>query len=1533
MNLQKNPIAIVSSACRLPLGITSPSQLWDAFCNYGDSRSTFTSPESVPGSRKLDNLPRISSTKVGGAGWLGPEGIESFDPNFFNISPAEAEVLRPNARLALELTWELLERAGIPPASLRERNVAVSIGMGTEDGWDIRRFSDDKFDAFDHRWAANSDPSGVSGRVSHFFDFRGPTSVISSACSSGSFALRDGIQSLLAEDCEFAIVGAVTTHFVTAPFDWAASVNVASKRGQCAAFSDKADGYVPSEGAVFFLLRKLDLIGSSPVLGVIRSLATGHNGATRTLTTPNVSAESALMRRSLRAAGLSPSEINILEAHGTGTRLGDAIEAEAFRNVYDTDEQRQHPLWISSSKTLFGHCQAASMFVGILKVLACFANKAISPHLVDPLPEFKEGQILIPTTIMSLPDGTSLSAQVCSFGFTGSISSLVLQEGHDYPVYPQEMTPDIVDVLPCILPFSAKTASALDAQIQVVYDWACETGCRLYDLGALLSLCREHHAVRVIVVVYDIRELRRLSSTGNSQMLDDSVNYNIPREKAMAFLNFPNSSSPISKEIAEEVNVLLEKDQVLHAACLLYTKGHWLRFDEIYDLRNVVHLRQYLQTFPTYAFDRKPCWRRIPDSLRLTSPIEAPAVDILDASGTSRPPSMSVIAEHIASVLRIPLKEVPYDINIYDLGIDSLNSIELSKTLSQEFGIALPTEELYSLLTVQDIYSFFSKRIFNNTQASVSASNKRFSQADVDAWIEKYGASLAASSAHAVKENRSSKALTVLLTGANGMLGSRLLQELLLRPSVIRIFCPVRGDAWERLLQSYADHGRDVAQLRREKEAGRVVVFPTSDLGDEHLGCNADVYHELLQNVDTIIHLAWKLDFNAPVTSFQNCIEGTRNLALLCAAAKKHVAYYFTSSFSAYFGFEDALLPEQPLIASLGSCLDQGYALSKLIAEHALFSMYRSSEAAFSLRVVRIGQICGDSVTGDWSLNEMMPMMIKALPVLGVLPRNMPDVTWIPSDVCATVLAEFATSPMTGGEAKVLHVSNPRITPWPTVSKMLAKVLRLNNVALVTLREYVDIIRAFASHSELRIIRLLPYFTNVVKQGELPSRYALLEVKESLAHSTALAACPAMDEEVLQRIVTRLMGTGQRSPAPLGQLPESPVLLFGPWSEFVASSIDDREAKARIQSIALQTRIAIQYSEQDTALDSQLATLASQVAAFERLKSLSVQPKAVLGYCFGEYAASVCAGILSLETAVDIIVRRAVMLRDVKGSMLNVFAEINAVKRQMLKLPFNMEIAIHAGPKHYVLSGPPAHITTAQTAFHNMGIKTKIIETSIPFHSALMDQPMKTLQLPDFDRHPGSCLYVSGLTGSSIGGKRLGPKYWLRHMRDPVLFVDAVRHIREHFPSSTLIDMGPGHMLSSMISRFNWDGCRIFSLEKFLAGNIPRLVEQRSNSDLGQRKTETVPEPAVTPPTASATGKMNREKAEAAFVAILVSDFGFRPEESQSLFSKSFVMLGLQSLDFVSFSEKVLASIGLVIPASAFVADATLSEILTSLVD
>jgi acyl transferase domain-containing protein len=184
MDIHLDPVAIIGTACRLPGSVHTLTQLWPLLC-----RPVSTSTPA-PKSRGFESLlnPGISL-----AGWLPPSSLEAYDPEFFRITPGEANHLRPNIRLALELTYEAFQNAGINPGLLKGKNVSVNIAMGTEDGWEIKRFAEDGTNAFDSNWAQNSDPSAVPGRVAHFFDFQGPISSVSGACAGGGNALDSGI--------------------------------------------------------------------------------------------------------------------------------------------------------------------------------------------------------------------------------------------------------------------------------------------------------------------------------------------------------------------------------------------------------------------------------------------------------------------------------------------------------------------------------------------------------------------------------------------------------------------------------------------------------------------------------------------------------------------------------------------------------------------------------------------------------------------------------------------------------------------------------------------------------------------------------------------------------------------------------------------------------------------------------------------------------------------------------------------------------------------------------------------------------------------------------------------------------------------------------------------------------------------------------------------------------------------------------------------------------------------------------------------
>ncbi|KAF7798041.1 hypothetical protein EIP86_009253 [Pleurotus ostreatoroseus] len=182
-------IAIIGHSFRLPGGIDTSDDLWRALVDDSWSKCSTSAPPSRLSSAFEDKTFGEPGPR---GGWLGRAGVEEFDPSFFRISPREAEALRPNTRLALELTWEALERAAIPPSSLAGKNVSVTIGMGNDDGWDLRQFAQRGPSAFDHYWGLDAEPSAVAGRVAQFFDFQGATSTISSACASGAAALDHG---------------------------------------------------------------------------------------------------------------------------------------------------------------------------------------------------------------------------------------------------------------------------------------------------------------------------------------------------------------------------------------------------------------------------------------------------------------------------------------------------------------------------------------------------------------------------------------------------------------------------------------------------------------------------------------------------------------------------------------------------------------------------------------------------------------------------------------------------------------------------------------------------------------------------------------------------------------------------------------------------------------------------------------------------------------------------------------------------------------------------------------------------------------------------------------------------------------------------------------------------------------------------------------------------------------------------------------------------------------------------------------------
>ena len=425
------PIAVVGMGCRFPGGADTPDAFWqllrdgvDAVCEVPRDRwdvdAYYDSEIGAPGKM---------CTRHGG--FLRGR-IDEFDPQFFGISPREAESMDPQQRLLLEVSWEALEDGAQVQERLPGSQTGVFIGITAHDYADLY-LGLDNLDHIGTHHITGSVLNAAAGRLSYCMGFLGPCMAIDTACSSSLGAVHLACRSLLNDECRRALAGGV--NLILSPLSTVAlsQGNVLAPDGRCRAFDKAAAGMVRAEGCAVIVLKRLShaLEDGDNILALIRSSAVNQDGPSGGLTVPNGPSQEALIRRALASANLRPAEIDYIEAHGTGTPLGDPIELCALGNVFT--EGRGRPLVVGSVKTNIGHLEACSGIAGLIKVVLSLQHQQIPPHLHlhEPTPHVPwEGlPLVIPTQLMAWPSGGQPRlAGVSSFGLSGVNAHIVLQE-------------------------------------------------------------------------------------------------------------------------------------------------------------------------------------------------------------------------------------------------------------------------------------------------------------------------------------------------------------------------------------------------------------------------------------------------------------------------------------------------------------------------------------------------------------------------------------------------------------------------------------------------------------------------------------------------------------------------------------------------------------------------------------------------------------------------------------------------------------------------------------------------------------------------------------------------------------------------------------------------------------------------------------------------------------------------------------------------------------------------------------------------
>ncbi|MGP0067607.1 MAG: amino acid adenylation domain-containing protein [Isosphaeraceae bacterium] len=491
----REPIAIIGIGCRFP-GADGPAAFWEllrtgaeAIGEVQDSRWT---EEDLHGL----HFPRRS-------GFL--KSIDRFDADFFRIAPREAIFLDPQQRMLLEVAWEALEDAGQVPDRLAGTPVAVCIGISTNDYAFIQVKRGGA--AIGHRITGNSG-SIAANRISHFFDFRGPSLAIDTACSSSLVATHLACKSLWDGESELALVGGSNLLLQAQVFAGFAKSGFLSPDGHCRAFDAQANGYVRGEGAGMVVLKPLSraLADGDPIYAVIRGGAVNQDGRTNGLTAPSRSAQEAVLRAAYRHAGISPGQVDYIEAHGTGTQLGDPIELAALGAVLGEGRGRDRLCSLGSVKTNIGHLEAAAGVAGLIKAALALRHRTIPPslHFSQPNPHvpYEDLPLQVQRDLDAWPDtGRPALAGVSAFGFGGTNAHLVLEEA-----------PTHVDLRPfadggepeeVIIPLSAQSPNALwdlaDAMHSALSDGSRELDLR--DVAYTAGARRGHHDHRLALVV------------------------------------------------------------------------------------------------------------------------------------------------------------------------------------------------------------------------------------------------------------------------------------------------------------------------------------------------------------------------------------------------------------------------------------------------------------------------------------------------------------------------------------------------------------------------------------------------------------------------------------------------------------------------------------------------------------------------------------------------------------------------------------------------------------------------------------------------------------------------------------------------------------------------------------------------------------------------------------------------------------------------------------------------------------------------
>ncbi|WNO11567.1 thioester reductase domain-containing protein [Teredinibacter sp. KSP-S5-2] len=1040
-HMQPNDIAIVGMAGRYPKS-DDMEQMWQNLVTGTDCIDV------IPTERLQQRLNNGLLESFRG-GFI--DRVDSFDNEFFGISDKEAEIIDPQERQFLEVAWQAIEDAGYYPETLakdNDRDVGVFVGAV----WAMYQMLGVEEKLAGNNVSPNSFLWSIANRVSFWMDLAGPSLTLDTACSSSLTALKLACDSINSGECSSAIVGGVNLDLHQSRYDINHAGGSLSKDGVCRSFGKGANGYAQAEGVGALYIKSLQeaLKDGDHIYGVIKSAVVNHSGRTGGYTIPNPNPQARLILKSLEKAQIDAASIGYIEAHGTATDFGDAIEISGLNNAYLKQGVAKQSCPIGSVKTNIGHTEAASGIVGIQKVLLQMKHRKLVPSLhsteLNENIDFPNSPFYVQQTLEDwLPKQSAgrLRGALSTFGAGGTNAHVIVEE---FPA-PKSVVSSDANPSHCIFPISARNERQLQQMAERLLHFITkhESTLSVLDIAYTMQVGRKSFDYRAAVLASDIQSLKN-----NLSMLVEGKRSEIIMSGHIS--NAVSVTGLLNAKEKQEFIDLLAKTGEPKRLARLWCDGvipSWQNLGVQKTGRRI--------PLPTYPFAGNRFWissnKTLDEMPRLSSNVSdevensaehAPAINTTAEAGANSvhtylfslshdlseegallselsgdEKAQLYVKELFAKQLVCSAAEVDLSINIMDSGVTSKDMAAMTMSIKEfidpdfsptAFFECTSIQSLSSLLlskyeSVFSLISVYEKAVLatsldngNKSLSGQSASSEEKIN-NTRLHVEDAEADLKLPDLDGLPRAFEEPLSHVMLTGATGFLGIHILADLLTSNETMRVICLVRAENNEHGLHRIQQQA-DQYQLSLDRSRIEVVC---GDLNKYQLGLAEQDWNDCAEKTQQIIHASAHVNHIEGYATFRESTQGMLEILKL-AATKTVKLIHFVSSISACthkIGEEFSIYEKEDFVAD-GEQVYGGYGQSKWVQETFL---KRAFALGIPYAIYRFGELSGSSITGMGQTDDMLHRLLQMRLAIGCREKISSDVLdMLPVDFAAKMI-------------------------------------------------------------------------------------------------------------------------------------------------------------------------------------------------------------------------------------------------------------------------------------------------------------------------------------------------------------------------------------------------------------------------------------------------------------------------------------------------------------------------------------------------